>query len=71
LIAASAYIFWFNENLKLVDDDSCPKGNSSCIVHHYIEGHRFEYMGAKNDEDKLNKSSLKEFIKIFGSWILV
>jgi len=28
-------------------------------------------MGAKNEEDKLNKSSLKEFIKIFGSWIFV
>lgn len=27
LIAASAYIFWFNENLKLVDDDSCPEDN--------------------------------------------
>lgn len=66
LIAASAYIFWFNENLKLVDDDVCPENSPSCIVHHYIEGQRFQYMGGKN-----TKSSLKEFIKIFGSWILV
>ena len=58
LIAASAYIFWFNENLKLVDDDLCPENSSSCIVHHYIEGQRFQYTGSKNEEGENIKSSL-------------
>ena len=64
LLSASAYIFWFNKNLKLVEDDLCPKDNPSCIVHHYIEGQRFQYMGAKDEEGKKNKSSFEEFIKI-------
>lgn len=44
LIAASIYIFWFNENLKLMEDGTCPE-NKLCIVHHYIEGQRHKYIG--------------------------